>query len=384
MANKIKAVLDFGSEKLTVLLGSRDVNNAINVVSSNQEYYEGFAEGEFLQPDLLANSIENVLKKTERNCNIKIKELVVGVPTEFCYSLCKNFNQNFPKPKKITTKDIERLTKDVADFENLKTHQVINKDYVYFVLGENNKVNNPVGQIETKLTACVSFLFAEKKFLDTVNKALQKCGITSVSYVCSAYAQSLYLFDDEQRDRYALLVDCGYITTSVSLARGRGILNLSSFSLGGGHISADLSNCLKIPYSSAETLNKKIVLCIEPTNNDMYDLFVEGEVIPISMKVANAIVESRIEVIAKGIQKCFNAWQYNFPDFIPIYLTGGGLSFMKGAKDLLAKILGKNVEVVSLPYSQLNKTNYSSSMAVLNYALEQIDIYKINLAKYKK
>ena len=88
--------------------------------------------------------------------------------------------------------------------------------------------------------------------------------------------------------------------------------------------------------------------------------------------------------IAKGIQKCFNAWQYNFPDFIPVYLTGGGLSFMKGAKDLLAKILGKNVEVVSLPYSQLNKTNYSSSMAVLNYALEQKDIYKINLAKYKK
>ena len=384
MANKIKAVLDFGSEKLTILIGSRDVNNSINLVGVAEEFYEGFADGEFLNPDLLTDSIKSVIKKAEKNCNVKIKELMVGVPTEFCYSLCKSFNQNFPKPKKISSRDIENLTKDVCEFENLKTHQLINKDYVYFVLGENNKVNNPIGQIETKLTACVSFIFAEKTFLNTVNKALQKCLIGNVSYVCSAYAQSLYLFDDEQRDKYALLIDCGYITTSVSLARGRGILNLSSFSLGGGHISADLSNCLKIPYSSAETLNKKIVLCIEPTNNDMYDLFVEGEVIPISMKVANAIVESRIEVIAKGIQKCFSAWQYNFPDFIPIYLTGGGLSFMKGARDLLSKILGKNVEIVSLPYSQLNKTNYSSSMAVLNFALENNNVYKINLAKYKK
>ena len=65
MANKIKAVLDFGSEKLTVLLGSRDVNNAINVVSVNQEFYEGFSDGEFLQPNLLANSIENVLKQNK-------------------------------------------------------------------------------------------------------------------------------------------------------------------------------------------------------------------------------------------------------------------------------------------------------------------------------
>ena len=34
---------------------------------------------------------------------------------------------------------------------------------------------------------------------------------------------------------------------------------------------------LKIPFSSAETLNKKIVLSIEPSDKDMYDILVDGE-----------------------------------------------------------------------------------------------------------
>ena len=111
------------------------------------------------------------------------------------------------------------------------------------------------------------------------------------------------------------------------------------------------------------------MLCIEPEEQDTYDIVVEQKSIPISMKIANAIVESRIEVIAKTIQKCFNSWQYNFPDFIPIKLTGGGISFIKGGKDLLSKILGKNVEIIQIPYNITSKTNFSSSLAVLNYAI---------------
>jgi len=370
MSKKSLAILDFGSEKITVLVGARDVNKSIIIKGMGEENYEGFMDGEFIEPKNLERTISNAIKKAEKNSNTQITSLCVGVPTEFCFCSCKNFSQNFPRPHKITQKDVDKLYLNIKEFQNIKTHQIINRDAVYFVLGENNKVNNPIGQVDTKITACFSYILAENSFLNLVNKALIRCNILSVKYVSSTYAQNLYLFDDEQRDKYALLVDCGYITTSVSLARGRGILNLSSFSLGGGHISADLSKCLKIPFSSAENLNKKIVLCVEPSDEDVYDLFVDGSVIPISMKIANAIVESRIEVIAQGIQKCFSVWQYNFPDFIPIYLTGGGLSFMKGAKDLLAKILNKNVEIISLPYSQLNKACYASSMAVLNFALE--------------
>ena len=369
MTKKNMSILDFGSEKLTILAGIRDVNNSINVTSIVEENYEGFVDGQFISPENLENAILSCVSKFEKSCGYLLKDLTIGVPTEFCYSICKTISQSFLRPKKFDKHDIENLFNSVEDL-NVQTHQVINKGYVYFVVGENNKVNSPIGQVDTKITACLSFVLAENNFVETVRSILIKHSIKKISFVSSAYAQSLYLFDDDERENYVLLIDCGYITTSVMLARGRGILNLSSFSLGGGHISADLSKCLKLPFSSAVTLGKKIVLSVSPSDKDMYEILVDNKVVPISMKVANAIVESRLEVIASGIQKCFSLWQYDYPSFIPIYLTGGGLSFTKGAKDLLAKELGKNVEIARVPYSIYNKPNYSSAMSVLNFALE--------------
>ncbi len=367
MANQDTAILDFGSQKITVLIGSRDVNNTINIRCLYEENYEGFMDGEFITPDNLEQEILASIKGAEKICGRQIKNLTVGVPTEFCFCMCKSVTKTFQKQKRITKRDIDELF-DSVDID-LKTHTVINRDSVYYVLGESNKVKDPIGQIENKITACLSFILADNSFLNFVSKILVRIGLDEFNFVSSAYAQSLYLFDEEERDKYVLMVDCGYITTTVMLARGNGILNLTSFSLGGGHIAADLSKCLKIPFNASEQLLRKIVLCIEPDENDTYDIMVDRNVIPVSMRVANAIVESRIEVIVQVLQKCFSSWQYNFPDFIPIKLTGGGLSFIKGGKDVLSKLLGKNVEVISLPYNITMKTNYSSCMAVLNFAI---------------
>ena len=370
MSQNEVAILDIGSKSITVLVGSQDVNKTINVHGSYSEDYEGFADGELLEPAKFERAIVEAVVGAERSSGRKIKKLLVGVPTEFCFCVCKNVCQNYARPKRITKQDIDNLYLG-ANME-YKTHTVISKDCVYFVLGKNNRVSDPVGMTDSKIAACLSFVLASNKFLGQVSKALIKTDVEKFGFVSSAYAQALYLFDEAERDKYVLFVDCGYITTTVALVRGRGILNLSSFSMGGGYVSADLARCLRIPFSCAENLNKKIVLCIEPEENDNYDIVIDGTITPVSMKVANAIAQSRIEVIAKGILKCFEGWQFNFPDFIPVYLTGGGLSFMKGAKDEIAKVIGKNVLIAQMPYSSLNKPNNSSSMAVLSYALSQI------------
>lgn len=368
MAKSDVAILDFGSQKLTILIGQKDVNNTINVKAKYCENYEGFMDGEFIEPKNLEKAIFHCIQGAQRVCDVKISSLTIGVPTEFCFCKCFTNTQTFLKPKRITKRDVDEFfTEAKAEYPNFS---VINQDSIYYVLGDNIKVKNPLFQVESKISGCLSFIYAKNSFLVKVSNILNKLGIFKLNFVSSIYAQSLYLFDEEERDRYVLLVDCGYITTSVALIRGRGMLNLSSFSLGGGYISADLSKCLKISFQSAEELQRKIVLCIEPDENDVYDIMVDGQVIPISMKVANAIVESRIEMIAQGIKKCFNLWQYNFPDFISINLTGGGLTFIKGGKNILSKLLGKNVLITSVPHSQHNKPNFSSAMSILNYAIK--------------
>lgn len=367
MPKKESAVLDFGSKNISVLIGKADVNGSLVVKGFYSTPYEGFMDGEFLESKNVPKVVEKAIRGCEKMCDCKITSLTIGVPTEFCYCVTKKVAKNFLKPKKISSKDVQTIFKEGVD--SSKTHTLINESCVCYVVGENTKVASPIGLTESKLSACLSIIYADNKFMGVVSSSLAKLGIMDFNFVSSAYAQGMYLFDETARDNYTLMVDCGYITTTVALFRGNGVLNLSSFSMGGGHISADLSECLKIPFQTAEDLLRKIVLCISPRDNDTYEVMLEDSIKPVNMRVANEIVRSRIEVIAQCIAKCFNAWKFNFPDFIPVNLTGGGLSFLKGGKDELAKFLGKNVEIVKMPYSRFTKTNYSSCMAVLNYRL---------------
>ena len=53
MKQNAVAVLDFGSEKLTVLVGRRGINNTLAIDGRGEAAYSGFAEGTFFQPDKL-------------------------------------------------------------------------------------------------------------------------------------------------------------------------------------------------------------------------------------------------------------------------------------------------------------------------------------------
>ena len=63
---------------------------------------------------------------------------------------------------------------------------------------------------------------------------------------------------------------------------------------------------------------------------------------------------------------------------MPFYLTGGGICFIKGAKDYLSKYFGVNVEILSPPNLQMSKPNYSVLLGLLNSAINQENKRKTN------
>lgn len=376
MAKKDVAILDFGSEKISVIIGASDVNNTFAIKGVGYSEYAGFMDGEFLEPENLKLAMGLAINNAELNSKTEIKELYIGVPTEFSFCICKTASQTYPKVKTVSQKDINELFAMANDFDGYKSHTVINQSAIYYVLDDNGKVTNPLGLVTNSMTACMSFILAENNFIRLIDSFLVDLEISRATYVSSALAEAKYLFDEDTRDRYAILVDCGYITTTVALIRGDGILSLNSFSMGGGHITADLQECLKITFPQAESLKRKVVLSVDPDASDVYELATDEGIVPISAKLTSEIVECRVEEIAKNILRCLNACKYDYPHYIPISLTGGGLCYLKGAKDLLAKYLGMNVEIVVPPIPQLNKPHNSSSIGLLDMALKQEQLRK--------
>lgn len=369
MAKKDIAILDIGSSSITTLVGERGVNGTFRIKGKGTADYAGFADGAFLEPEQLKFAIGLSVSNAETSSGVKISELFVGVPGEFSSVVTKEVCINFNKKKKINSTDIDQLFYVGNEYRKHPTHSVINQAAIYFSLDSASRLIDPVGLHSTKLKGLVSYTLAENNFLDFLLDTTQDIGIRKVYFVSSCLAEVLYLFDPPVRDRYVLLVDCGYITTSVMLGRGDGLLFLNSFSLGGGYVTADLSQCLKISFGAAESLKRKIDLSWNPKEHDTYEVQVNDYISPISAQTANGIAEDRIGMIGEYVEKCLSRCEFDFPEYIPVYLTGGGLNFMKGAKEILSKKLGRKVELVAPTLPHTNRPDYSTEIGVLDLSL---------------
>ena len=81
MAKQIdKTVLDFGSSRISILIGGRGVNNTFVISGSAETEYDGFCDGEFLEPGQLKSKLEQVVLAAEESVKGQISEIYVGVP----------------------------------------------------------------------------------------------------------------------------------------------------------------------------------------------------------------------------------------------------------------------------------------------------------------
>ena len=373
MSQGMVAVLDIGSSSVRIVVGKRGINGTFNILGTGESEYSGYVDGEFLDTNELATAINLAKANAETNSGLEIRDLFVGVPGEFSLCETKLVSQNYPKKIRISKENVQDLFLKASGSEFETTHTMINCSGIYFVLSDNRRVVDPVGERSSRLSASISCIWADNTFIEIINGILSNLGIQNCEYLSSPLAEGMYLLDENQREKYAIIIDCGYISTSVSLIRGKGLVMLNSFSLGGGHISADLQQCLHIPFASAEQLKSKVVLSISPSQNDVYEVQIQSKTVPVSMQMTNAVVCARIDMIASAINKCLNLCKEEHPEFVDVYLTVGGISYIRGAKDQLSKSIGRNVKLLMPKDAQMSKAYLSSTLGLLDMALEKLE-----------
>ena len=378
MQKKLTAVLDFGSSKLYLCLGRRGVNNTFAIRCLTETKYDGFTDGEFLEPEKLYDAISSAIESGEINGKNKIESLYVGVPAEFCMVECREITKHFAGKTKLTEEIIEEISGDAVNKEYLKDKTLISCKPNYVKLDDDRRVMIYEGEKTTKVTAEICSIYVENYFIKTVNSILAKIGVESVVYICASEAAAQYLLSQEERTRENIVIDIGYISSSVMCAYGNSLIDLKAFSLGGAHISADLSECLEITFEQGEALKQEIVLSINSKRTEeCYEVDVKNKILPVPINFANEVVKARLDMICQLIKKIIHTFGVENSQFVPVYLTGGGISYIKGVRDYLAKSIGRNVELIVPSMPELAKPHLSSVISVLDSALKNQENHNI-------
>ena len=339
-------VLDIGSSKISLLACCVSRGKSA-IVTSIDKHYDGFMDGEFFSTEQLSQVIKDLIEQMSARLHCKITIVHIGVPSEFSACVCKRVTRNFVPAKKITNEDIASMFDGVDDFSQSNEYLVTSFSPLQYEI-DGNVVSELSSKRVSQFSMDCSYILVKKQFVDCMQQIFNDCGISEIDFVSTALAQSQFAMRQmDNKLSPIIVIDIGHITTSVAVAKGEGLLMLSSFSLGGGHITADLMQVNNLSYNEADAIKRKVCLTIQSKRDDRYIVYEGDKQIKSLINSTNDIVKARIENIASVANKVLEV----NPSFsnLPIYLTGDGVSNFRGIVNLFEAVTNHKVHMLKSP-----------------------------------
>lgn len=366
------AVLSLGSSAITVVIGGKGAGGILSIKSLSKVNYDGFSGGEFIDLSQLPEVVFEALNQADGAGKNKIDRLYIGVPCDFMSCAVRDVNLAFPSERRITAKDLQDLyLSGCAHVSGIDT-MVINYSPLYL---ETNGVkhDNIVGVKASKIVGKVSYILAKSYFIEIMDAIADTAGIAETKYLSEPLCQHLY-FGADNKSSQTVIIDIGHITSSVVATQGRGIIGSQSFSGGGGFITLALMNELNLGYQAAETLKRQVTLTLKTADNERYIIDEKTAAVP-SFK-ANAIIIDSLYSLAENAAKCIDRLPLETDERPKIYLSGGGVSYIRGAKVIFEQVIGAPIEIQKPRLPLYEKPHMSAALGLLSIAEEQEEMLK--------
>ena len=365
------AAMDFGTSKIVALVAETSGRQRCDIIGAGIATYDGFLEGQWNAPDLLNDAIAAAVREAEEQSHARIREVNVGVPGDFSSVRTVEVKVELQgADPRVTERDINELFNRATNELGEVRGSVIHRSPAWFIVDDGKKTLEPMGMHGYELRAMVSFVIADQFFLEEITERFRSLGITVNGCFSTPTGQAMLFVPDEERDRTAILVDMGYLTTEVMAVEGDALTFLKVLPMGGGHIAADLAYGLEITLPAAEQIKRAYVYGLSAGQASFEGVNKDGESKTFSREEVEKVLEPRAEEICEAVRDAIKESGVKLSNWSPIYLTGGGLAINRGGRDFLAAKLEKPVRELPRKAVKLSSPAYSSALGLLDLIID--------------
>ena len=370
------AAIEFGTSKIVTMIAQSGGMDRLDIIGSGTVPYDGYSDGDWNTPGQMIQRVGDSIAAAELEANAKIREIYVGVPGEYIH--VRSCETEVELPEGVVDEAAINACQDAAA-DMLKIGEsgglVMHRTPSWFIVDDGKKTMSPGGR-GTRLRALTTFVIADPQFIEDVSEMLGQHDITILGFLSPSLGESLLVLSLEERDRGALLIDVGYLNTEISVVEGDAIVYHAILPRGGGHITADLAMGLRIPMRAAEQIKRNYVF-----NPDEFDMDSFSEVYDESgrrktfpRKVVGEIVDQSFKELTDMIDMTIsNDAGQLLGKRSQVYLTGGGIALMRGAREALAAAIGRPVKISAAKSSKLNSPVYASALGLADLIFDSIE-----------
>lgn len=369
---QISTVIEIGTGKVVALISEAGQYDEAHILGSASVEYAGYKNRKWVDRHSLAPAVMTALHEAEKKAGKKCKQVHVGIPADFVTVVCRNAEISFAKYKTVSQDDVDRLYQSGRSKLNVpKEYVMLHRCPVAFTLDDTRHTMEPIGRKALSLKAVISYVLAERWFINGVTGMLSNHGYNASTFVAASYAEVVRFIPQEKRDHGAIMLDIGKTSSCVMAVRGDGLIYHRVLPFGGANITGDLSKVFNIELNMAEELKKRSIFGLSLNDDDNYEVcdsetykFVRFPAVEVQ-----DVIEARLKEMLGFVMHSLEKSGCKLPAYVPIYVTGGTAS-MRGLREFIQKVTERNTVMVQPQSTCFNQPCYSSSLAVMDMALD--------------
>lgn len=387
--------IDVGSSKICSLIAEVRNGNP-HIIGVGMQPSKGIRKGTITNIEQASAAIKESLNEARRMSGANISQAYISLSGACVQSINSNGIINNPN-NDIGIQEINRVMQTAL--YNTKSiipanHEIIHVLPYLFTLDDRENVDDPFGMSGARLEVATHIVYVQKSALENLKKAVKNAGIEVIGVVLSAYASSIAVLSNDEKEMGVSCIDMGASTCDIMIHHGNSMQYDSFLGVGSGHITNDITIGLSTTIPAAEQIKVQFATLNDLTQEDL-DSTLEiptnnDETRMVSLEILHKIVLSRAQETLEILEDSINKSGLKNNLGAGIVLTGG-MVYLKGLRDLAKSIFNIPVRIAEprelnesfklLQSKEIPYASCSTAVGLILYAAGKFTNYELDYNK---
>jgi cell division protein FtsA len=342
-------VLDIGTTKIVCVIARIESDGVPRALGFGWQRARGIREGSIVDMAEAEHAIRAAVAGAEEMADTLLQGVIVNLSCGQPASQTLNILWQVGG-RAATEGDLSAILGEARRRVETVGREPVHSIPLGFLVDATGGVDDPRGMVCDTLTGKLHLVDASSNALANMAQTLARCDLEAEELVSSPFAAGLATLVEDEQELGAVCVDMGGGTTAMAcFAEGR-LAHTAQLPVGGWQVTNDLARLLSTPLAHAERLKTMHGSVLEAAE-DRHDLLPVPLVGEDDDQIARIPREMVVRIIKPRLEETFELLRDRLEGSpIPkemrrrIVLTGGA-SQLVGARELAARVLGRDVTV---------------------------------------
>ena len=363
--------IDIGTSNVCTLIGRVNNYTQLDIVGRGITPCNGLKKGVIVDIDSTAASIRDSIEKAELTANMRVGSAYVNIHGMHV-NVINNTSQLNIDGNEITRHDIENILHEVSSIEIPEDRQLIDVIPRQYIIDGYDEIIEPAGMVGTKFEVDADILTGKITSVQNIIKSMERAGVQIDGIVAEAFATGEISLTQDERDIGVVLLDVGGSVTDVSVFHAKRLVFYDTIPVGGDHITNDIAIGLRITNVEAEKIKRQFELALTSLIKNDQEISVmdinENKKKDVKVSEVVEIIEARVYEIFSLCKNMLDKAGVVVPDNGSVVMTGAGISYVDGCKQLANEVFELPVRTVQAGQIQgVSKPEYIAAAGMIKY-----------------